>query len=151
MIIVDTREKKNQHIIDYFDKNGIDYEWHVLGTGDYMLSGSDTVTVDRKQNLDELANNLCCGSNRFTREARRAKEANLKLVVLCEHGGGVKTFADVRNWHSKYSKITGRMLQDAIFRVSMAYDVTFLFCDKRQTAKRIVEILEGGRDGLDTN
>ena len=62
MLIVDSREKWTQgngdnHIRRAFDKAGIDYVVRKLDEGDYMMEGG-TVTVDRKQNLDELSTNL---------------------------------------------------------------------------------------------
>ena len=56
MIYVDTREKKNEHIIRYFEKNGICYERKKLDVCDYT-SGTG-VWIERKQNLLELAGNI---------------------------------------------------------------------------------------------
>ena len=59
MIICDTREKKNGHILEYFDMVGIEYKIAKLDTADYCLEGDGSIVIDRKQNLDELARNLC--------------------------------------------------------------------------------------------
>lgn len=82
-IIVDTREKPHAitGIIAYFEKNGIEYEKRKLDTGDYMTPDNPCVAVDRKQNLGEVANNLTSDNARFMREARRAAENGLRLVV----------------------------------------------------------------------
>ena len=37
IILCDTREKKNKSILNYFDKNGIDYIITKLDAGDYTL------------------------------------------------------------------------------------------------------------------
>lgn len=149
-ILCDSREKWTQagsgdrHISRYFDELGIDWDVRKLDVGDYMLPGG-RVAVDRKQNLDELATNLMNRSDsaRFWREVRRAHAQGLRLVVLCEHGGKIHTANDVPLWRSKHSPVTGRRLLDEMIRCEMAYGVTFLFCDKRTTARRIVEILCG--------
>jgi hypothetical protein len=60
---------------------------------------------------------------------------------LCEHGGKIKSIQDVAQWHDKYSGVSGRHLMDEIYRTHIAYGVEFLFCDKRCTARRILEIL----------
>ena len=139
MIICDTREKKNQHVLAYFDRNGIDYTVAKLDTGDYMLPGG-LVTVDRKQNLEELAGNLCSKSNRFWREDRRAHDTGLKMVVLIEEGKyhGIE---EVKEWRSRYTKVTGRYLANEMARVSIAYGVEFRFCWKRDTGQRIKDLL----------
>lgn len=141
MIIVDSREKKNQHILDYFVRVGEQYEIRKLSTGDYMDPFSPFMTIDRKRNLQELAGNICTADNRFWREVRRSREEGLKMVVLIEHGGQIKSMADVPKWSSKYSRVTGKMLYEQMFRIHVAYQVEFLFCDKRNTGRRILELL----------
>lgn len=141
--IFDTRERKNEHVKAYFDRHGIAYRVEKLDVGDYMISGGK-VSVDRKQNLSELATNLMNRSDkaRFWRELRRANEQGIKLIVLCEHGGRIKSIEDVSGWKSKYSPVTGRSLMDAIYRAMVSYGVEFHFCDKRSTGKEIVKCLE---------
>ncbi len=147
MIIVDTREKKNSHILKYFITHDIDYKLKKMDVADYQVEGIDNIAIDRKQNLDELARNLMNRSDhaRFWKEVRRAKEKGIKLIVLCEHGGQIKNIKSVSEWHSKYSPVSGRALMDEIYRVHIAYGVKFIFCDKRSTGRRIIELL-GGSD-----
>lgn len=143
MIIVDSREKKWQHIEKYFQQHGILYQIQKLDIADYMLEGQDKFVIDRKQNLDELCSNLCTkDSGRFWREVRRSREQKVKMVILCEHGGKIKSIKDVAEWKSTYSRVTGRHLAAEIYRVHIAYGVEFLFCDKRSTGRRILELLE---------
>ena len=147
MIICDTREKKNEHILDYFEMREIPYAVRKLDTGDYMDDTRPGLVIDRKRNLDELCGNLfSADKSRFWREVRRAKESHIKLVFLIEHGGKIKTLPDVRQWRSRYSKVTGHRLYNEICRVHIAYGCEFLFCDKRKTGKRIIELLEGSDD-----
>ena len=142
-LIVDTREQKWNHIKTYLEQNGIEYSLHKLDYGDYMTPGNH-ISVDRKQNLDELAANLCTAdSRRFWNEIRGASRAGVHLVVLCEHGEGIKTIRDVKPWRSAYTKITGEMIFRKMFMASAAYGVEFRFCDKTETGKKIVEILGG--------
>lgn len=142
-IIIDSREKKCDHIKKWFDKHGIEYEVKKLDVGDYQIDGNTAISVDRKQNLAELSKNLMnkADHSRFWKEIRRAKEQNIKLFILCEHGGKIKQIQDVALWNDKYSGVSGRRLMDEIYRTHIAYGVEFLFCDKRCTARRIIEIL----------
>lgn len=146
MLIVDSREKWTQsgdggRMAAYFSAH---CHWRVekLDVGDYMMEGG-TITIDRKQNLDELAKNLTNPADhaRFMREVRRAREKGLKLIVLCECGGKVKSIPDVAGWRSKYSPVTGRYIMERIYQVHISYGVEFLFCDKRQTPGKILELL----------
>lgn len=147
MIICDTREKKNSHIIQYFEQREIPYKVAKLDTGDYMDSDSNRITIDRKQNLDELCGNLFSPDrSRFWREVRRAKDEGIKMIVLIEQGGKIKTLKDVPKWRGKYTKVSGYSLYNEICRCHIAYGVEFLFCDKRSTGKRIAELLAKGAD-----
>ena len=138
---IDSREKKNEHILRYFDRHGIDYEIRKLDIGDYMLEGG-TISVDTKRSVDELASNMLNRNDhaRFLREAKRAADSGVKLIVLLETSK-YKAIPDLREWRSKYSGISGRSLMDAIYKTHIAYGVEFLFCPKISTGRRIVEIL----------
>ena len=144
-IWTDSREKPHaiRGILSYFDRHGIEHETTALKTGDYMLDGQPDLIIDRKNGLGEICMNLCSRDKiRFYREVRRAHDQGIRLIILCEQAG-VKTFADVGTWQNKYGKVTGRQLQDAIYRLEVGYNIPVLFCDKRSTGRRIVEILTG--------
>lgn len=152
MIIVDTRERKWDHVRAFFDRTDVRYEIHKLDYGDYMIPGG-SVSVDRKQHLEELAANLCTkDQRRFWSELRNAKKHGIQLVILCEHGAKYKEPRDVIPWRSKYTNITGQQVFRAMFQAAAAYGVKFEFCEKRRTGRRIVEILEeydGRKNRLD--
>lgn len=148
-VIIDTRDKEHaiRGIVAYFDRHGIEWERRKLDTGDYMLEGRPELVIDRKQSLSELAHNLLSADRaRFYREIRRAREQGIRLIVLCEEGISVRTLADVQKWKPKYGKVTGKALADAIYRLEIGYGVPVVFCGKRSTGKRIVELLTGGND-----
>lgn len=149
LILCDSREQKNSHVIAYFDRHGIEHETVALKTGDYMLDGHPELIVDRKGGLQELAMNLCSQDRaRFYREVRRAHDQQIRLVILCEQAG-IKSFQDVGMWKNRYGKVSGRMLQDAIYRLEIAYSIPVEFCDKRSTGRKIVEILTEGVEEQD--
>lgn len=142
-VIIDSREKKCDHVKAWFDKNGIEYEVKKLDVGDYQIDGQTAISVDRKRNLQELSRNLMNRKDhsRFFKEVRRSREQGIKLYILCEHGGKIKSIQDVSQWHDKYSGVDGRHLMDEIYRVHISYGVEFVFCKKSQTAAKIIEIL----------
>ena len=145
-IICDTREKKNAHILRYFERCGIDYVKKALNVADYQIEGKPHIAIDRKQNLQALSSNLTNkkDSSRFWKEVRRAREQHIKMIVLCEHSPSIKSIPDVAKWHSRYTTVSGRALMEEIYRVHISYGVEFLFCSKKQTGRRIIELLEQG-------
>lgn len=141
MITVDSREKKNQHILDYFNRHNIDYEIRKLETADYWNSENPNVIIDKKYGLLELAQNLCSDDkSRFWNEVRRSYKDKQKFIVLVEESK-IRSLADVSTWSSKYTKLSGSRLQAEMYRLGIAYNITFEFCSKRSTGKRIMELL----------
>ncbi|SES69185.1 ERCC4 domain-containing protein [[Clostridium] polysaccharolyticum] len=178
-IQVDSREKSKaiHKILSEFDNQGV--RWYVskLPWGDYMNLDNPRLIIDRKQNLTELTNNVIQDHKRFVSELEKAKEHGVKLIILVEHGGMIKSLDDViwwknprsekrvkgedGKWHTelvvykreivdkrtnnKYTRefhpTTGLELYKILVTMQEKYDVSFQFCDKRQTGKRIIDIL----------
>ena len=157
MLLVDSREKWTQSddakpgrsVRNYFRKHKIEYTVQKLEVGDYMYPDGK-VSVDRKQSLQELATNLMNRSDsaRFWREVRRAREIGIKLIVLIEQGGNYHSIRDVAGWKSQYSPVTGRKLMVEMTRLEMGYGVRFVFCDKRSSGRRILELLEDSKNDI---
>ena len=160
IIQIDSREKAKaiQKIIEEFDRQGIKHPVSKLIVGDYMNYDKLRVIVDRKQNLTEVCSNVCQDHDRFRRELVLAKENGIQLIILCEHGKDIKSLEDVIFWKNprseKRKKIDGKwqtvqtnaMKGDVLYKILTTlqekYGVRFEFCDKDETGKRIVELLE---------
>lgn len=143
MLLCDTREKKNQHILSFFYKNNIPYEIKKINTGDYLNTENIMVRVERKRSIHELLTNMCSqDKSRFWREIRRSQEEGIKFYILCEHGGQYKSIKDVANYMDKYSRVSGRELMERMYAAHIAYGVEFIFCDKRSTGRKILELLK---------
>ena len=142
-ITIDSREKKCDHIKAYFDKHGIDYEIRKLDEGDYQIDGQPNLTVDRKKDMQEMYNCVVNDKSRFMKEVRRCHDKGIKLIVLIEHGVQIKSLADVPKWVPKYGTISSREIAERLYRLHISYGVEIIFCDKRSTGKRIVELLQG--------
>ena len=156
-LISDTREKKNQHVLDYFETVGIKYEIAKLDFGDYMDAYRPGIVIDRKQNIAELAKNVVGKDrDRFVRELERANAAGSRLVILVEQNRykdrdkwiRVEGIEDIMLWSSPHTTIRG----EKVFRVLRAwmakYDIDVVFCDKRQTGKKILELIYGNEKTL---
>ena len=150
-IISDTREKKNQHVLKYFEEHGVDYIVRKLDYGDYQDEEHTEICIDRKQNIAELAKNCTGEAERFKKELERAQRANSRLVILVEQNRykdrdewvQVNDIADLMLWSNPHTTIRG----EKVFRVLSAwvnkYDIEVRFCDKRVTGRKILEILYG--------
>lgn len=151
MLIVDSREQWTQdrrgriqdtHISDYLVRHNIQWRREMLPVGDYMMDGG-SISVDRKQSLEELSHNLLnpADKKRFWAEARLAYNLGIRLIVLVE-SNRYKAQAEIQGWHSKYSPATGYAVMRQMDKIRRCYGVEFIFCSKRTTAKRIMEILQ---------
>lgn len=147
-IFCDTRQKAGKHDKKHKQMEDLGYtlEFKALTgslVGDYMLSSDLSRSVDTKQNLQEINSNIFSDTSRFMKEVRRAFENHIKLYVLIEHGGQIKSINDVPKWKPKYGNNNARRLYDRMCRISVMYGVEFVFCDKRSTGRKIIEILRG--------
>lgn len=113
-----------------------------------MSYDNPRLVIDRKQSLSEVCQNVCQDHARFKRELERAMEYEIKLVFLVEHGGHIKTLEDVKDWKNPRLKehplaMSGERLYKVMLTMQNKYGIEWLFCDKRCTGKRIIEILGG--------
>ena len=150
-IIVDTREKPKaiQTILNQFDEAGVSYEKSKLLFGDYLDYNRPGLVIDRKQNILELAKNCTVESERFKREMERAKRAGATLVILVEQDRykdrgrwiKVRSIEDLLLWSSEYTIVTGEKLYRVLSSWAAKWPIRVEFCDRRQTGRRILEIL----------
>ena len=99
VVLVDSREQKNGHILDYFNRQGIAYEVQKLDYGDYSckvpesVAGRDiffhdSIVIERKNSLEELSGNLAQNRDRFESEFLRARNAGAKIYLMIEDPRG---------------------------------------------------------------
>lgn len=143
LIVIDTREKKNKKILQYFDKNSINYIISKLDYGDYMVYKNNTVVIDRKNNLLELAHNLCntAEHQRINREIERAKQDGCKKFIFLISETKIKSIEDILSWSSPHTKVRGETLLKIMATMKKKYDVNFIICSRKNMAKKIVELL----------
>lgn len=167
-IQIDSREKAKaiKKIIKTFEENGVNYFSSKLLVGDYMNLDNPRLIIDRKQNLQELCGNVCQQHERFKKELLRAMQANIQLIILVEHGEGICTLDDVYFWQNprkhevrwrmvngkreKYvvsaKAVDGVQLYRSLKTIENRYNVRFEFCEKKDTGKRIIELLGDDND-----
>lgn len=95
VIIVDSREKSNKHITDYFDKHNIPYVKRAMDFGDYSfyvpenkelsimrdMSFEKEIIIERKNSAEELAKCLTKTRADFEEELTRAVKSKKYLLV----------------------------------------------------------------------
>lgn len=155
MLLVDSREKPKaiKSILKYFESEGVKYSVTKLFIGDYMEYSNPSLIVDRKQNIAELAKNCTADHDRFKRELERAKSVGAELVVLVEQNRykdrdnwiRVETIEDLMLWESPHTTIRGEKIYRVLRSWMAKYPLRIEFCDKRQTGKRIYEIIYEGK------
>ena len=144
----DTRQKTDKHDIKHawFSIHGVEVVRCKLPYGDY--APVPPVSVDTKENMDEIANNICGKEHqRFINECKGAKEAGCKLYILVENELGITDLSQVHIWQNPraiYSPkcVQGPRLQKAMETISERYGVTFMFCHPNDAAKIITEIIK---------
>ena len=96
VILVDTREKSNSKILEFWDKKGIKYKSKKLDTCDYsfMIPANEKlniprdiyfdkkVCIERKGSLEEISGNMTNGRDRFEKELSLAPK---EKVLMIEH------------------------------------------------------------------
>ena len=158
-IQIDSREKARaiKKILATFDSVGVKYYISKLWTGDYMSLDNPRLIIDRKQNLNEICNNVCQDHTRFRNELIRAQENGIKLIILCEHGHGIESLEDLIFWDNPRGKkrvrvdgiwtdvevkaMKGDVLYKILNTLQEKYGCKFVFCDKNETGKRIIKLL----------
>ena len=144
IIIVDTREKGNKKILEYFDKVGQDYIISKLDAGDYMLFKDYTTIIDKKDGLLELSHNLCNSLEhaRIKREIERAKNLGCKNFIFLIQDSKIKTVKDIKNWSSPHTRVKGSTLLKIMITMKNKYGVRFIICPRREMGKKIIELLK---------
>lgn len=95
VILVDSREKKNENILSYLDKHKIKYEIMALPSGDYSFALEpipeldlphkmfffDDIIIEKKNSLEELSGNFTQERERFNDEFIRCKAKHKYLLI----------------------------------------------------------------------
>lgn len=151
MIIVDSREKAKaiKGILKTFEAEGVDYEVSKLLFGDYVEYSRPELVIDRKQNIAELAKNCTVEAERFKRELKRAQRAKSRLVLLVEQDRykdrdewkRVESIEDLMLWSSPHTTIRGEKVFRVLSEWTNTYNLSVMFCNKRETGRKILELL----------
>ena len=169
VIQIDTRQKMNKkhHVAkeQFFVDQGIKVVHSKCLVGDYVNPSNSKVSVDTKQNLQEVVADLIQDHERFRREADLAAECGIKLYILVEEKN-MHCLEDVKKWENprlhRYNKIKymhklgkwgsipepkGKPPVDNItlYKIMSTFakrhGVEWVFCSTDQAGKKIVDLL----------
>ncbi len=153
MIQIDTREHKweRARIEMQLSRLGVKTIASKLYVGDYQSWDNPRLVIDRKKNLLELCGNVTQQHERFQKELIRARDAGISIIILCEEDG-IHAIEDVYFWDNPRlsqspKATTGKALYKCLCTIRDRYDVRFEFCSKKETGKRIMELLKDGEKG----
>lgn len=155
VIQVDTREK-NRDIAEEIKNLGYRVNVTKICSGDYRNDMYSPVIVERKQNLQELANNLMdkMSYQRLIREIDRTPERQTIVILITQDdyiSGNqlihINNFGDIINWYGYRPMIhNGKNIIDKITGLMENYQpgkIQIKFCEQKNTviAREIVSIL----------
>jgi ERCC4-type nuclease len=188
-VVVDSREKVNNHILNKFEEGfenkpshhdmyrgkkstyGDPIQYYIqekgLKVGDYtiavqlpnkeVVNFQDKIVIERKADLNELCSNLFDskskdeeGLTRFERELKRAYEQNIKVHLVVETTDMHSKILSSKHFrYDKASKVTPASFYAMLHSLTSRYNVSIWYCDKKDSARLIHDILYyGAREHL---
>lgn len=160
LILTDTRERENSHILDALDTMGVRHETRKRDIGDYGFCVGDkdfsaAFAIERKSGLDELYTNIMekpprGEMNRLEKELCAAKQTLVQLYMIVE---GIASWDELKAytvpaWQMKASPQRqiaeiGKPCYNRLraWQAANRYGLSVEFVpDKTKTAERIVEL-----------
>jgi len=172
ILIEDVGNKQGCHTIknEYWKSQGIEVKRLPLPTGDYCLMsdkvqdvinrklkrglslkkmdflGSYNVSVDTKENLQELYGNIINSHDRFRDEIILAMDNHIKLYILTENTDGITCIEDVAEWFNPRLPLWEKDVRKIFVDLQKQYykhDNAMTFFDKRD-----IDIRHGMEDEI---
>lgn len=151
IVIHDSAEKSNMHVLEYFDKKNIRHKERKLKTGDYnfMIEScpemgfpidtyfTDELCIERKSGLDEIAGNIKAHDERFFKELNRM--INIQNCYLLVEDCRLDDIIE-HNYQSEYNELAYLRRLLGVQRVSNFY---MNFVKKENMGQMIYEICYG--------
>ncbi|MCH1984183.1 ERCC4 domain-containing protein [Ruminococcus sp. OA3] len=155
VVLVDTREQPTPRYYHRIRQFQFPYRRQKLEFGDYscectlpggdVLDFSSHVSVERKQDIEELC--MCFGTQRkrFEKEFERARQREARLYLLTEHPDPKETRNDV-GWPQVFngsydSRLPSKSLLASILAWGARYNMVFQFACWKYSGQLIENIL----------
>jgi hypothetical protein len=150
LILADTRQQKDSHIIKYFDKEKISWIRSSLESADYMAVRYDngfvkdySTLIDTKKDLLELCGNLCHSSEhaRVVREIELGQSLGCTNFIFLIADNDIKTAEDIKLWSNKNTKVKGETLLKIMTTFKQHHNCRFIIVPKKEMGQKIIELL----------
>lgn len=152
IVLVDTAEKENSHIIDYFNKKKISWRKKSLQFGDYScelkrnddlnlpcdVTLENIVVIERKKDLTELAGNLKDGRERFHNEFIETIRVGCQTTHLMIENGSWK---DIETGNYKFA-YDAKTFYNSLLSFSNRYNIKIDFVPLEFAGQHIIRILQ---------
>lgn len=121
-----------------------------------MYVENPLLIIDRKQGIGEIAKNATTEHGRVKRELERLDKLGARMVFLIEQvhyvdptgkHRTINSLEDIMFWENPHGVVNGIQVYKILDAWQRKYNISYQFCDKRSTGKRIIEILN---DGIET-
>ena len=157
VILTDSRQQKESHIIKEFDKQGILHIQTKLDSADYMALRYDeekgfykdySILIDTKKDLLEICGNLAHTSEhaRLVREVDLGHSLGATDFIFLIGEKNIKSVEDIKNWSNKHTKVSGMTLYKIMSTFKEHHNCRFIICDKKDLGKKIISLLNGGKN-----
>lgn len=153
VILTDTRQQKEKHIIKAFDNNDVLHIQTKLSSADYMALRHNaergfykdyTTLIDTKKDLLELCGNLCNASEhaRVVREVELAQSLGCKNFIFLIGEKNIHNPEDIKKWSNKNTRVKGETLFKIIQTFKEHHNCRFIFCNKNEMGDLIIQLLD---------
>lgn len=157
VILTDSRQQKEEHILKEFDKQGILHIQTKLDSADYMALRYDekkgfykdySILIDTKKDLLEICGNLAHTSEhqRLVREVELGHSLGATEFIFLIGEKNIKTIYDIKSWSNKHTKVSGMTLYKIMRSFKEHHNCRFIICDKKDLGKKVIELLNGGKN-----
>lgn len=148
IFLIDTKEKKFDHIISFLKRKNINYIMQSLNVGDYsfIFNGedfSDRIIIERKANLDEIVGNftghvLSTKKDEYGNYIKLSNRDRFKREFLRMPIGKKYLLIENSNWgqiyrHNYRSKIPPESLSASLYTFQHRYNINVMFASKEYT------------------
>lgn len=132
ILVQDTREQLE---LDFKGIDGVEkVEKMTLPYGDYtaIVHERPVPIVFERKGLGDLFGTMTSGYDRFKREMERAKESDMKLILIVEG-----SYTDVWNGFER-SQFSGESMIKKLHMLQVRYDLETVYCESRRVMARYI-------------
>ena len=152
LILTDSRQQRESHIIKEFDKQGILHIRTGLPSADYMAIRYNeekgfyldySILIDTKKDLLELCNNMTrtAEHQRVIREVELGQSLNCKRFIFLIGDNSIKSVEDIKKWSNKHTKIKGETLLKILTTFKQHHNCEFIIVPKNKMGETIIKLL----------